>query len=548
MMKTGSGLVLLCTFFLFSASPLLAQSNTSSAGNFLLYGLLAAGVLLLFAAVVRVSDNMLVMESRRLGVEQEGVNYGVFPDEQELFPADKPAYVGKSGVKTLKGGHNLNLEGEASGPVQDAAVSTFAVQPADFIGISPLPKLEVEVGAQVKAGDSIFFDKNCPELKYVAPVSGEVIAVNRGEKRAIQEVVILADKKLQYRVFDAIPDLDKAERQEIVDFLCASGAWTHLRQRPYNMVADPKVIPVNIFISTFDTGPMAPDLNVVVAGRDLAFHAGIKVLKRLTEGQVFLGLNAGGASSPSQVFTSAPGAALAWFKGKHPTGNVGVQIHHLSPVRPGQKVWTLGVQDVITIGALFTEKRYNAERVVALTGSELNAPAYVRTYLGANLGDLLKNNLKEGNNRIISGDALSGKAKTAANFLGTYDDQVTVLPEGDDYDLFGWLMPSKAIPSASKTYLTTLFPDLKYKPDTNTRGEKRAFVVTGQYEGLLPMDVYPQHLLKAVITNDVERMQGLGIHELVEEDLALCEFACTSKQPLQQILRQGIELMQKEGL
>jgi Na+-transporting NADH:ubiquinone oxidoreductase subunit A len=547
MNKARTGLVLfaLC---LFSTVPLLAQAPSASAGNTLLYGMLAAAVVLLLMAIMRVSDNMLIMESRRLGVEKEGVNYGVMPDSDELFPADKPQFVGKASVKSLKKGHDIMLEGQPGGKVQSASVQTFALQAPDFQGISPLPKLEVEVGSSVLAGDPLFFDKAQPQVKFAAPISGEVIAINRGDKRAITEVVILADKTQKSREIKNLPALDKANRSAIIEFLCEYGAMPLIRQRPYNMVADPAVVPANIFISTFDTAPLAPDLNLVVEGRGAAFQAGLNVLSCLTDGHVYLGLNA--AEQPSSVFLQATGVEKVWFKGKHPAGNVGVQIHHIQPIRGSQKVWTLGVQEVITIGTLFSEKKYDTERVVAIGGSEVSKPGYVRTHLGASLSDLLKGQIGEDSSklRIISGDVLSGKAKNATQFLGTFDDQLTVIPEGDDYDMFGWLLPSKAIPSASKTYLTTLFKDLRFAADTNTRGEKRAFVVTGQYENLLPMDIYPQHLMKSIIIGDVERMQGLGIHELVEEDVALCEFACTSKQPLQKILRDGIQLMQKEGL
>jgi Na+-transporting NADH:ubiquinone oxidoreductase subunit A len=271
------------------------------------------------------------------------------------------------------------------------------------------------------------------------------------------------------------------------------------------------------------------------------------VLQRLTEGQVYLGLDARGETAPAPAFTEATGVVKHYFKGKHPAGNVGVQIHHLAPVSGSDKVWTLGVQEVLTLGKLFTEGIFDASRVVALAGAELKTPKYVRTYIGANLGELLKDNFANEHVRIISGDVLSGQAKTADNYLNFYDDQVSVIEEGDFYELFGWLVPIDLRPTISNTFPNFLFPDVKFRANTNTHGEKRAFVVTNDYEQVMPMDIYPQHIMKAILVNDIERMEGLGIHELVEEDVALCEFVCVSKQPLQQILREGLDLMREQG-
>lgn len=445
----------------------------------------------------------------------------------------------------LRKGHDILLKGEAAPKVEAATeVRTYAVQPANFPGMSPIPKLEVEEGQSVKAGDPLFFDKLRPEIQYVAPVSGEIISIHRGPKRAIVEVVILADKQVQYRELEAF-DYQNRSREDLVAFLLANGGWPLIHQRPFNVLPGTDEIPANIFISTFDTAPLAPDLSLVVEGRGEAFQTGLNVLGKLTTGKVYLGLNA--AQTPSKVFTDARNVEKRWFKGKHPAGNVGVQIHHVAPVSPNRKVWTLGVQEVITLGALFSERRYNAERIVALAGSELERPHYARTWIGANLGELLSGNMKGEDLRIISGDVLSGQKKDAGQFLDFYDDQVTVIKEGHYFELLGWLLPIKPRPSVSLTFPNFLRPGYRFQADTNTHGEKRAFVVTGQYEAVLPMDIYPQYLFKAILASDFEKMEGLGIYELVEEDVALCEFVCTSKQPLQEILRQGLDLMQEQG-
>ena len=508
---------------------------------------MAVAVLIFFFLLVQVSDNLLAIEAKQSGADKDGANFGIFPSLSEIFAPKLPAYTANKKVHTLSKGHDILLEGGVtSNDVQEANVKTFAVQPKNFTGLSPIPKVTVEVGATVKAGDHLFYDKKDPEVMHVAPVSGEVIAINRAEKRSIAEVVILADNEQSYRSLDGV-DLDKATREELVSFLLDSGAWPLIRQRPFNIIPSQTEVPRDIFISTFDTAPLAPNSNVVVAGKEDAFQKGLDVLNKLTDGTVYLGVSANGEEAPSDAYANAQGVDIHYFNGKHPAGNVGVQIHHIKPINSGDKIWTLGVQEVITIGRLFTEGRYNAERVVAITGAELNEPKYVSTKLGANLGDLLAGNMTGDNNRIVSGDVLTGQKKETAQYLNVFDDQVTVLQEGDYYEMFGWLIPVDPRPSISNTFPNFLFPDLKFRANTNTHGERRAFVVTGQYESVLPMDIYPQHLMKAILVKDFERMEGLGILELAEEDVAICEFVCTSKQPLQQILKEGLDIVREQS-
>ncbi|HFA47428.1 MAG TPA: Na(+)-translocating NADH-quinone reductase subunit A [Bacteroidetes bacterium] len=474
--------------------------------------------------------------------------FSIFPSVNELVSPGKRGFSGGEKVTVLKKGFDIKLEGAAPGNIDgSASANTFAMQPPNFRGIAPIPKVVVEIGDNVKAGDHLFFNKKTPDVKYVAPVSGEVVAINRGDRRSITEIVILADKQQQYRQLPAF-DLGKSSREELANYLFDTGGWTLLRSRPFDTVAGMHDVPRDIFISTFDTAPLAPNLDIVVEGQGEAFQKGLDVLAKLTPGQVHLGLNAGGKKAPSPVFAEAKNVQKHWFSGKHPAGNVGIQIHHIAPITPSCTVWTLGVQEVIVLGKIFTEGRWNTERVVALTGAELDEPKYVRTLAGANVGELLKGNLSGDNVRLISGDVLSGQKKSAANFLNFFDDQLTVIEEGNYYEMFGWLLPSKPVPTVSKSIPSAaLFPNTLYKGDTNMHGEKRAFVMTGEYESVLPMDIYPQHLMKAVLTNDYEKMEGLGIHELVEEDIALCEFVCTSKQPLQKILRTGLDMMNEQG-
>jgi Na+-transporting NADH:ubiquinone oxidoreductase subunit A len=544
-MKNAKSKVVFTLVMMLAAQAAWAQGMGS--GNLLLYSMIIVAILIFFYIVIQVSDNLLVIEAKQSGADQSGSNFSLFPSWRELFRPRLPEFLQDKPVTVLKRGHDILLEGEAAKTIDDRTqAATFALQPPNFVGIAPIPKVLPEVGDSVKAGEVIFFDKARPEVKWVAPVSGEVIAINRGEKRAITEVVILADKEIKYRELDA-PDPESCSREELVSFLLESGAWPLIRQRPFNVLADTDEAPRDIFISTFDTAPLAPDLNFVVEGRETAFQKGLDVLSKLTSGKVYLGLDGRGLQPPHRAFIEAQGVEQHYFHGKHPAGNVGVQIHHIKPIGPADKVWTLGVQEVITLGALFIEGRFNAERVVALTGAELKAPQYVRTYIGANVGALVKGNLSNDHVRLISGDVLSGAHKTEEQFLDFHDDQVSVVLEGDDYELFGWLLPSLNTPSISRTFPAAFLPSMKFRADTNTHGEKRAFVVTGNYERVLPMDVIPQELFKSILIGDFERIEGLGIYELCEEDVALCEFVCVSKQPIQEILRKGMDMMREQA-
>jgi Na+-transporting NADH:ubiquinone oxidoreductase subunit A len=532
---------------LFMAFELSAQNEGASGSNIFIYTLVGIAVILFFGMLINVSDNLIGIEAKQNNIDVEDGGLALIPGFKHLFGGKVADYTANAPVTILRRGHDILLEGEATGAVKAATgVTRYAVQPPSFRGLQPIPKMTVEVGASVKAGDQIFFDKQMPDVAFVAPVSGEVIELNRGAKRAITEIVILADKQQTYRTFNQ-PDLKTADRTTIINFMKESGAWSLLRQRPYNTIPNPEVTPRDIFVSTFDSAPLAPDSAVVVAGQEAAFQAGIDVLARLTDGQVHLGLDGRGETAPPAAFTQATNASKRYFKGKHPVGNVGVQIHHTAPVGGGDIAWILGVQEVITLGKLFQEGRFDASRVVALTGAELETPHYVRTYAGANVGELIKGNLKQDNVRYISGDVLSGEQKSPNSYLNFYDDQLTVIKEGDYYEMFGWLLPLSPRPTISNTFPNFLFPQVKFEGDTNTHGEKRAFVVTNAYEQVMPMDVYPQQIMKSILVNDIERMEGLGILELVEEDVALCEFVCVSKQPLQQILRQGLETMREQG-
>lgn len=527
-------------------SHILAAQSQSSAGSLLLYSAIGLCAVLVVWAMLSLASNLMKIEAGKYGLNTDSNNMSVFPGLRDFFKSRKPSYVSEGSFHALTKGHDINLAGGTqSDDIEKVQVTRFALKPTDFHGMSPIPKVEVEVGQEVKAGDVLFYDKKRPEIKYCSPVSGEIVDVKRGEKRSIAEVIILADKEINYKIAQA-PDINASSREDIVNFMAENGLWPLINERPFDVVPDLQTVPVNIFVSTFDTAPLAPDNNVIVQGKGAAFQTGLNVLAKLTSGKVHLGLDARGDAAPSSVFTGALGVEKHWFAGAHPAGNVGVHIHHVAPIKGLDKVWTVTVQEVITIGTMFLTGKFHAERIVALTGAELSTPKYVSTFQGASVGDLLAHNVAGDNIRIVSGDVLSGKQVSADGFLGYRDDQVTVLAEGNDYELFGWLLPITPRPSLSGTIPSYGGQDYQFEANTNTHGEKRAFVVSGQYEEVLPMDIYPQHLMKAIITGDIEKMEGLGITELTEEDVALCEFACTSKNPLQSLLRQGLENLKEQ--
>ncbi len=530
--------------FLSVAEIAMAQAGGGATTTNVMMWIVAA---LVFFALLFVGDSLLKLEARNSGASDKGTNYSIFPSLKEVFSPKLPDFVPNENVHVLTKGHDIVLEGAADGTVDTGmSASHFAVKPTDFLGIAPIPKMMVAVGDNVKAGDPLFYDKKNDSIKFCSPVSGEVVAINRGEKRAITEVVVLADKEQVSREYTQ-PNLDTASREELVTFLADSGVWPMIKRRPYQLLASVDETPRDIFVSTFDSAPLAPDSNLLVAGKEAEFQKGLDVLGKLTEGSVYLGLNA--KSEPAAAYTNATGAEKHYFHGKHPAGNVGVQIHHIKPIGTQDVVWTLGVQEVISIGALFTKGAFDAERVVVLSGAEFKENKYVRTHIGANVEPFIKGNVSEesGDVRFVSGDVLSGEEIKENGFLGFFDDQITVLEEGDYHEIFGWLLPLIPRPSISRTMPGFLMPGFQYRANTNTHGEQRAFVVTGQYESVLPMDVYPQHLMKAILMGDFERMEGLGIQELAPEDIAICEFACTSKQPLQNILRDGHEMMLEQG-
>ncbi len=439
-------------------------------------------------------------------------------------------------------GLNIKLTGEADKSISNLLhPETFSVCPDDFIGLSP--KLQVKEGEEILAGSALFFDKNNESIKISSPVSGEVISIVRGDKRKILEVKILADREIRYLDHGVITPA-AVSRDTLIEYLLKSGVWPFIRQRPFGIVANPQIIPKSIFVSAFDTNPLAPDLYFVLKGKENLFQTGLDVLQKLTDGKVHLNVHTD-LNSPS--FGKFNGVEVNKVSGPHPAGNVGVQIHHIDPLNKGEYIWTVNLQDVIVIGNLFERGIYDVRKTITVAGSQIVKPAYYQVIGGCSVKNLLKDaGLRAGENRIISGSVLSGNRILPEGFLGFYDSQVTVISEGNHAEFLGWLSPGLDKFSVSRTFFSWLTPAKKHDLNTNLHGEERPFVVTGQYEKVFPMDIYPVQLLKSILIEDIEQMEKLGIYEVVEEDFALCEFVCTSKIKSQEIVRRGLEIIQSE--
>ncbi len=443
----------------------------------------------------------------------------------------------------LKKGFEINLAGKAEKKTGDISQpETFALKPTDFVGISQT-KLNVKEGESVKAGSPIMHDKAFDNILYTSPVSGEVAEIVRGAKRKILEIRILADKEISYENFTKYTEGDLAgiSKEDAIDQMTQSGVWVNLIQRPFGVVANPADAPKAIFVSAVDTHPLAPDMEYIMEGQGKYFQAGLDILTKLTAGTVHVNVNDGSAD----FFKSANNVQINTINGIHPAGNVGVQIHHIDPINKGEVAWTVHPYGVAQIGKLFLEGIYDASKVISLAGSEVSEPQYYKTYTGAAVNKLLDGTIKSDHVRFISGNPLTGNQITSQGYLGFYHNQITVIEEGDYYKMFGWILPSTD--KLSHHRAVGLFSFLNRKKefviDTNTKGQERAFVITGEFEKVIPMDILPTYLIKAVMAEDFDDMEGLGVYEVIEEDLALCEFIDVSKHPIQEILREGLDLV-----
>ncbi len=443
----------------------------------------------------------------------------------------------------IKKGLNIKLKGEAEKTVEQAVISKYCtVRPEDFHSV--IPKLVAKEGTKLKAGETIFYDKSNEAVKFVSPVSGTVIEVVRGPKRRVDAIKIEVDSEQVY-LDNGKFDVDAANPGMVKAHFLASGCWPFIKQRPYDVVANPAKTPKAIFISGYASAPLAADLDFTLTGKEAELQAAVTALGKLTEGKIHVSVGAN-SNSPLAGLT---GVTLHKVSGPHPAGNVGTLINKVDPVNKGEVVWTVNAQDLVIIGELLLTGKFNAERVVALAGSEIEKPRYFKTKIGSEVATMIydKGIAQGANARIISGNVLSGKQVKPDGALDYYSNVITVIPEGDDYDFFGWNKPvfNKVSTSRALTF-SWLNPKKEYNLDTNTNGEHRAFVVTGGYEEVFPLDIYPLQVLKACMYKDLDEMEALGMYEVAPEDFALTEFVCVSKQPHQKIIREGLDLMLKE--
>ncbi len=445
----------------------------------------------------------------------------------------------------IKRGKNIRLVGEAAKQSsQHTTPDVVAIKPTDFVGLTP--RLLLKEGEEVKAGTPLFHDKFNDRIVFSSPVSGEVAEIVRGAKRKIMEVRVLADKSNAYVEYGTA-DLGSMNREQVIDKMLTAGVWPLMRQRPFSTIANPHDMPREIHISCFDNAPLAPSMDYILEGQEKEFAAGVDVLKKLSQDKVHLNIGADGG----QGFSAVPGVTINKFQGPHPASNVGVQIHHLNPLNKGEKIWYTYPQEVIIIGRLFLTGKYDARRKVALTGSMISDAdrVYLEVMGGTSLKEVLAGKISDSNSRAISGNVLTGTKVDAEGFLGFFDNQITVIPEGNQHKFLltnGWLSPGFGRFSMSRAYPSWLMGMKKYDMDTNLNGEIRSFVMTGQLEKVFPFDIYPMQLIKSIMINDIDNMEKMGIYEVDAEDFALCEVACTSKIDIQKIVREGMENLRAE--
>ena len=442
---------------------------------------------------------------------------------------------------SIKKGLDISLVGDAKQvTTQILAGGVYAIRPSDFHGITV--KLVAKEGSEVKAGDTLFYSKSDDRILFPSPVSGKVTDVIRGERRRVLAIIIAGNTTQEYKDF-GVKDVDKMSTEEVKNHLLSSGCWPFVKQRPYDVIANPNQSPKAIFISAYDSAPLAADLDYTLKGKELELQLALTAVGKLSEGKVHVSVG----ENTNSPFSNLEGIELHKVSGPHPVGNVGTQISQIDPINKGEVIWVVSPQDLLVIGELLLSGKLNVTRTIALTGSKFNKPKYVTAIAGAQINGLVENNLENNNTRIISGNVLSGNHIKEEDFIGYYDNQITAIPEGDDYEFFGWNKPifNKISTSRALTF-SWLTPKKKYDLNTNTNGEHRAFVITGSYEKVFPLDIYPMQLLKACMYKDLDEMEALGAYEVAPEDFALTEFICVSKQPHQKIIREGLDLMREE--
>ena len=445
------------------------------------------------------------------------------------------------GIRTRRGA-NLNIKGKAEKRLDNTtSVTTFALRPDDFFGT--IPKLICKEGAQVEAGTPIFFNKKNPDIKFVSPVSGTITAIERGPKRKIERICIAASKT-QNSVSHSVQGWEKMDREQLKALLMESGNWPFIHQRPYGIIANPDDTPKAIFVNTVKTNPLSEDLRFVLKDDQMEFQLGIDLLNKLVDQPIFLGTD----KAQMGYFQTVEGVQHYTVEGPHPAGNLSLHIQNITPLNMGEHVWTVNAEDVANLGRFISTGTFSPQRTIAVSGNAVDNPVYFKTLIGSALAPFLeKVGINQQYVRIINGDVLTGAQADLSGHLGFYNNLVSVIPEGNNYRMFGWLpFKDNNILSLSNTSFSRLFNRKGFDVDTNLNGEERALVVTGEMEKIFPLEIYPMQLIKACMIEDIEKMEALGIYEVVPEDFGLVEYANTSKLEAQEIIRQGIELMINE--
>ena len=441
----------------------------------------------------------------------------------------------------LRKGLDINLKGKAAAEVMSVKEPGFyALIPDDFTGVTP--KVVVKEQEYVMAGGPLFIDKNHPELKFVSPVSGVVTSVERGARRKVMSITVEAAAEQDYEEFGK-KDVSKMSGEQVKEALLNGGMFAFIKQRPYDVVADPTVAPRAIFVSAFDSNPLAPEFEMALKGEEANFQTGLDALAKMAKTYLSISVKQNAAA-----LTQAKNVEINVFDGPHPAGNVGVQINHIAPVNKGETVWTIDPQAVIFIGRLFNTGHVDMTRTVAVTGSEVKKPAYCKLKVGALLTNVFAGNVNTSCElRYISGNVLTGKQIAANGFLGAFHSQVTVIPEGNDvHEMLGWIMPRFNEFSTSRSYFSWLMGKKEYRLDARIKGGERHMIMSNEYDRVLPMDIMPEYLIKAIIAGDIDQMEALGIYEVAPEDFAICEFVCSSKMELQRIVREGLDMLRRE--
>jgi Na+-transporting NADH:ubiquinone oxidoreductase subunit A len=443
----------------------------------------------------------------------------------------------------IKQGLDLPITGAPEQSITDGpAVDSVAVVGFDYVGMKPT--MAVKVGDRVKLGQVIFSDKKTEGVNYTAPGAGVVKSINRGDRRVLQSVVIEldGDDAVEFNKYSA-NELSGLTREQVQDNLVNSGLWTALRTRPFSRVPQPGTTPNSIFVTAMDTNPLAGDPAIIIAEQKEAFSQGLEILTKLSETTVYL------CKAPDADIPTADGVTVEEFAGGHPAGNAGTHIHFLDPVSQGKTVWTIGYQDVIAVGKLFAEGKLYTDRIVTVSGPRASKPGLLRTRLGANFEQLLAGAQEGDHNRVISGSVWNGRTATqgALAYLGRYANQITILEEGDEREFLGWVVPGTNKFSVLNVFVSFLNRSKKFDFTTTTNGSERAMVPVGQFEQLMPLDILPTQLLRALVTGDIVHAMELGCLELDEEDLALCTFACPGKYEYGPILRDNLTRIEKEA-